>query len=76
MAQVLIRNLKGDVVKALKKMSHEEGRSLQSELKEILERAAEAYLVDYKKDLSRLQKLFSKRRLSDSTASLRADRGR
>jgi plasmid stability protein len=33
MAQVLIRNLREDVVKILKKMSREQGKSLQSEAK-------------------------------------------
>lgn len=40
MAQVLVRNLTEKVVARLKKRAEQRGRSLQAEVKEILEQAA------------------------------------
>lgn len=40
MAQILVRDLNEEVVKRLKKRSKQNGRSLQSEVKFILEQAA------------------------------------
>jgi plasmid stability protein len=46
MAQILVRDLNQEVVKRLKKLAKTEGRSLQSELKIILERAAHEPRID------------------------------
>lgn len=46
MAQILVRDLKKDVVERLKKRARADGRSLQSEVKFILERAAFEPKVD------------------------------
>ena len=77
MAQVLVRQLDGKVVERLKKQAKEHGRSLQSEVKTILEEAVPDYEGAWKR-IERLQKRLkqSGRKFSDSAALIREDRDR
>lgn len=75
MAQVLVRELSDKVVNRLKKRAKEHGRSLQSEVKTILEEA----VPDYEQAWKRIDTLRSKlkrsgRTFSDSTELIREDR--
>jgi len=76
MAQVLVRSLDGRVVGSLKKRAARHGRSLQSELKAILEEAARGGDVDPVLLAARVRAMFRGRRFSDSTALIREDRDR
>jgi plasmid stability protein len=77
MAQVLVRHLDSKVVNRLKKRAKEHGRSLQSEVKTILEEAVPDYEAAWKRIegfRTRLRK--SGRKFSDSAALVREDRDR
>jgi len=77
MAQVLVRQLDDKVVERLKRRAKEHGRSLQSEVKTILEEAAPDYEAAWKRIerfRSRLKR--SGRRFSDSAELIREDRDR
>ncbi len=77
MAQVLVRQLDGKVVDRLKKRAKEHGRSLQSEVKMILEEAVPDYESAWKR-IERFQKRLkqSGRKFSDSAVLIREDRDR
>lgn len=77
MAQVLVRQLDKKVVIRLKKRAKEHGRSLQSEVKTILEEAVPDYEAAWKRIESfrtRLGK--SGRTFTDSADLIREDRDR
>ena len=77
MAQVLVRQLDDKVVVRLKKRAKEHGRSLQSEVKTILEEAVPDYEAAWKRIegfRKRLRK--SNRKFSDSVAQIRENRDR
>ena len=76
MAQVLVRDLDKATVDALKVRASRQGRSLQSELKEILQEAAAAERFDAESELERVRALFKGRRFTDSAALVRVDRRR
>ena len=77
MAQVLVRQLDDKVVDRLKKRAKEHGRSLQSEVKTILEEAVPDYEGAWKRiDGLRARLRKSGRTFSDSAASIREDRER
>ena len=77
MAQVLVRQLNDKVVDRLKKRAKEHGRSLQSEMKMILEDAVPDYERAWKRiDSLRLRLKRSSRKFSNSTDLLREDRDR
>lgn len=79
MAQILVRNLDKKVVERLKKRAREDGRSLQSEVKFILEKAALEPKVDMervRKILEEFRKPFKGRKFSDSVELIREDRNR
>ena len=80
MSQILVRRISPRTVNRLKKRAAASGRSLQSEVKSILDRAAEQ-----KTPLSptaalaladRVRALFKGRKFSDSTKLVREDRDR
>ncbi len=77
MAQVLVRQLDGKVVERLKKRAKEHGRSLQSEVKTILEEAVPDYESAWKR-IERFQKRLNQsgRKFSDSAVLIREDRDR
>jgi plasmid stability protein len=75
---VLIRDLDGETVEALKRRARERNRSLQSELKAIVEEAA---AQDWSKTWAAADRIFeelrrSGQKFSDTTALLREDRDR
>ena len=75
MAQVLVRQLDNKVVARLKKRAKEHGRSLQSEVKTILEEAVPDYEQAWKRiDALRSRLKRSGRTFSDSTELIREDR--
>ena len=77
MAQVLVRQLNEKVVDRLKKRAKEHGRSLQSEVKTILEDAVPDYERAWKRiDSLRLRLKRSGRKFSNSAEFIREDRER
>jgi plasmid stability protein len=75
MAQILVRNLKPKVVARLKKRARAGGRSLESEVREILEEATQVDMETARKLADRIRAGLG-RRFSDSTALVREDRDR
>ena len=75
MAQVLVRQLDDKVVDRLKKRAKEHGRSLQSEVKTILEEAVPDYEAAWKR-IEGFRKHLKKsgRRFADSAVLIREDR--
>ena len=79
MAQILVRDLDKGVVERLKKRAKEDGRSLQSEVKAILEQAANAPEVDMEtaRNISEaFRRKFKDRKFPDTVQLIREDRGR
>ncbi|HEY6261587.1 MAG TPA: Arc family DNA-binding protein [Nitrospiraceae bacterium] len=77
MAQVLVRQLNDKVVDRLKKRAKEHGRSLQSEVKTILEDAVPDYERAWKRiDSLRLRLKRSSRKFTNSADLIREDRDR
>ena len=76
MAQVLVRDLNADVVARLKARAKRHGRSLQTELKEILERASRQSDIDSRALAKRIRRQLGGRAHSDSTDLLAQDRTR
>jgi antitoxin FitA len=76
MGQVLVRNLPTEVVRKLKIRAKQHRRSLQEELKEILENAAQQNAKDVQARVHQVRKLFAGRKFSDSSDLIRQDRAR
>ncbi|MGH7205671.1 MAG: FitA-like ribbon-helix-helix domain-containing protein [Nitrospiraceae bacterium] len=78
MAQVLVRNLDERVVARLKKRATQRGRSLQTEVKQILEEAARTDYADAWKAVERIYNKLKRsgRTFSDSAELIREDRER
>lgn len=76
MAQILVRDLDDKVVRRLKTRARRAGRSLQSEVKAVLEEAAQ---LDPRSALAladKIRKSFRRRRFSNSAVLIRRDRDR
>ena len=71
-----MRNLTTDVVKKLKMRAKQHRRSLQEEVKEILEQAARQNAKDVQARVHAVRKLFTGRKFSDSSELIRRDRTR
>lgn len=76
MAQVLVRDLDTEVLERLKNRAHLHGRSLQGELKAILEAAAVFSMNDARQASERWRQRLEGRMTSDSGDLLREDRDR
>lgn len=76
MAQVLIRDLDSKLVGRLKDQARTHGRSLEAELRGILEAAASLDPTDARALAARIRRRLSGRTHSDSAALLAADRRR
>lgn len=77
MAQILIRNLEDDVVKALKKRAAAEGKSLEQSLRDLLREAALPEVARRLAIIDRIRAMTPPgRRQSDSTRMIREDRDR
>ena len=77
MSQILVRNVDPTVVEELKRRAKMEGRSLESQVKMILERAASEPEVDRQAVLKMLETFrsrFKGRKFPDSTELIRQDR--
>ena len=76
MAQILVRNLDEKVVEGLKRRAQSQGRSLQAEVRAILEREAWFDPQAVQAVLSKIRKSFKGRRFSDSARIIRSSRPR
>jgi plasmid stability protein len=76
MAQILVRELKPAVVERLKRRARRQGRSLQGEVKAILEQAAQVDAETARALAVRLRKTFQGRALAHSVDLIREDRRR
>ena len=75
MGQILIRGLDDQVVKRLKARAGKNGRSLQSEVRVILEQAARVDMEAVLNLAADIRKGFKGRKLTDSADLTREDRG-
>lgn len=71
---VLIRDLDKSVVEKLKRRARQNDRSLQAELRSILEIAAKRDWASAREAAARMRKLLEGRKFSDSTKDIREDR--
>lgn len=81
MSEVLVRNLDQDVVEQLKARARDSGRSLQAELKLILEQAAQpapppSARAEYRALADQVRAALGDRPQADSAALLAEDRAR
>ena len=76
MSQVLVRNLPTEVVRKLKTRAQQHRRSLQEELKDILEQAAQQNAREVQAKVHQVRRLFAGRKFSDSSDLIRRDRAR
>lgn len=79
MAQILVRGLDEEVVERLKMRARKDGRSLQSEVKHILEQSALEAKVDAKtarKISEEFHRKFKGRKFPDTAGLIREDRER
>ena len=77
MPDILIRGLNKAVINKLKVRAARSGRSLQAEVKEILDRsAAEMTYTELRRRAEEVSNRFEGRRLSDSVDLIREDRDR
>ncbi len=76
MAQLLIRDLDVDLIKRLKQQAKQHRRSLQGELKFIVENATKMSMEEAYHCSEMWHKRLSSRKFSDSTKLLRKDRER
>ena len=76
MPHVLIRELDPSVIRKLKSRARRHRRSLQAELKEIMEQAATARPAAVLARVERVRAMFRGRKFSDSAALIRRDRAR
>ena len=76
MGQVLVRNLPTEVVRKLKIRAQQHRRSLQEELKDIHQQAAQQNIKDVQAKVHHVRKLFAGRKFSDNSDLIRQDRMR
>ncbi len=76
MPQLLVRDLDEDTIKRLKALAKQQGRSLQRQVKIVLEEAAMLPVSEASAIIERWQRRFAGKRFSDSTRVLREDRRR
>ena len=74
MANVLVRDLDDDVLKQLKASAKAHGRSLQAEIRDVLERAGTRNLAETRRLSARWLKRLRGPSHSDSAALVREDR--
>jgi Antitoxin FitA-like, ribbon-helix-helix len=76
MPDVLVRDVPSEVLDALKGLARENQRSLQVELKNILEQVAQTTIADARKVSAKIRRSLASTRHSESVALLREDRRR
>jgi plasmid stability protein len=76
MGQILVRNVDDAAIERLKKKAKKEGRSLESEVRIIIEQAAKLDMEAARELVDRLRKSLKGRKFDDSAALIREDRDR
>lgn len=76
MAQVLVRGLADDVLKKLKARAKRNGRSLEAELRRVMEESAEEDPGSFWEEADRIRASLAGRTFSDSAELIREDRER
>ena len=76
MAQVLVRGLDAKVVERLKERARGQGRSLEAELRAVLEQAAASDLAEARDLAARLRRRLVGRKHTDSATLVAEDRSR
>jgi plasmid stability protein len=76
MAQVLIRDVAPSIVESLKARAHRNRRSLEAELRVIVEKAAQEDVMDSVAEVNRVRAMFAGRSFDDSSELVREDRDR
>ncbi len=76
MPQILVRNLGEDTIKRLKALAKRHGRSLQGQVKAILEQNAVLPMDEVSTLVEKWQNRFAGRRFSDSAKTIREERRR
>jgi plasmid stability protein len=76
MAQVLVRGLDDELLKRLKAQAKEHNRSLEAELREIIESSVKYTPREFVEISRKLRERFKGRMFSDSTELIREDRDR
>jgi plasmid stability protein len=76
MAQLLVRNLDEETIKRLKALARQHGRSLQGQVKLLLEEAAVLSVDEASAIVEKWQRRLAGRRFSDSAKLVREDRRR
>ena len=74
MAEIVLRDLDEDVVRALERRARNEGRSLESEIRTILEGAAKLDVESARERLEAFRRRFEGRQMADSVELLREAR--
>jgi plasmid stability protein len=76
MPQVLVRGIAPGVIRRLKSRARRNRRSLEAELRDIVETAARTDPADVVAAVRRVRSMFRDRTFSDSAALIRRDRAR
>lgn len=76
MAQLLVRDLDDAVVERLRERARQNNRSLEAELRSILQRAAGVITPEALAEVERVRAMFAGRSFSDSAELIREDRDR
>lgn len=76
MARVLVRRVPSEVIEKIRERAHGNHRSLEAELRVILQEAAKGPPTTAYKDIERVRALFDGRSFTDSEQLLREDRDR
>ena len=76
MPQLLVRNLDEETIRRLKALAKQHGRSLQGQVKVVLEEAATLPAGEVSTLVEEWQRRLGRKRLSDSAKIIRKDRGR
>ncbi len=76
MAQVLVRSVPDEVVERLKQRAARNARSLEAELRCVLENAARLDRAEFRRRAGEIRSQLKGRYHSDSTALIREDRDR
>lgn len=76
MPHILVRDLDPNTIERLKSSAKQHGRSLQGEVKAILEEAAPMTMSEFRASTEKWQKYFKGRKFSDSAKLIREDRER
>jgi len=76
MAQIIVRNLDDAVVKRLKARAKANGRSLEAEVRLILEQSSKVDMATARQHVMEIRKKLAGRKFTDSVELIREDRDR